>query len=383
MLFVSGLFGVSALGEDAWIPLQAVPYVEPGSAADCSSWVKLDAPAGKYGYVKAVGDAFEFEKRPGVRPRFLGACIINSAMVPKDEAASAAFVAMIPRLGWNAVRIHQHEMALVGPDGYTLDPEKMRRFDRFMADLVAAGIYISTDLYVTRTVPGKTLQGYKESVLFDENSFSNYLGWAKSFLLHRNAFTGRTYAEEPALFSLALINEGNVGNDYKPDRPKGWEQAAADAERRFVRRMRKILRDELGCRALISDFSGWTFKPEYEPVIREEYDYYDFHGYYDHPIYVGKKFSLPSRMRGQPLSDYFGKLDKNEIRKRMLPVKPAMMTEWSWSAPGHYRYAGGLVHAVYMAQRGVDGVFHYAWGSVASSEDPFGSPTVPAHAISF
>lgn len=66
--------------------------------------------------------------------------------------------------------------------------------------------------------------------------------------------------------------------------------------------MRTILRDELGCRALISDFSGWTFKPEYEPVIRDEYDYYDFHGYNDHPIYVGKKFTLPSRMRARPLS---------------------------------------------------------------------------------
>lgn len=383
LMSVAALGGSHAVGGDSWVALDAVPYVEPGSAADCSSWVRLEAPAGKYGYAKAVDDGFEFERRPGVRQRFLGACVIGDAVVPTNDAASAAFAAMIPRLGWNAVRIHQHEMSLVGPDGYSLAPDKMRRFDRFFADLIAQGVYITTDLYVTRKVPGRTLQEFKESILFDENSFSNYLGWAKSFMLHRNAFTGRTYAEEPALFSIALINEGNVGNEFRPDRPDGWERVAAEAERRFVRRMRTILRDELGCRALISDFSGWTFKPEYEPVIRDEYDYYDFHGYNDHPIYVGKKFTLPSRMRARPLSAYFGILDKSEMRRRLLPQKPSMMTEWSWSAPGHYRYAGGLVQAVYMARRGVDGLFHYAWGSFASAGDPFGVPTVRARPISY
>ena len=89
------------------------------------------------------------------------------------------------------------------------------------------------------------------------------LAWAKAFMTHVNPFTGRDLAHEPALRFLCLINEGNVGN-FKRERPEGWERIAADNERRFFRRMKRILREEIG-----------QAYPEYDLLIVPDVDISD------------------------------------------------------------------------------------------------------------
>ena len=371
-----------ACAETQWVPLKAVPYVVPGSAADCSAWAGPRTLAGSYGRVKAVGDHLEFEERPGEPVRFLGVNVTSACLTPRTDDDARAFAALLRRMGWNAVRIHHQEMAIVGDDGFSLDPGKMRRFDAFVAACIDEGLYLQTDLFVTRKVPGRELHEFKESILFDENSFSNYLAWAKTFLTHRNAITGRTLAEEPALAFLSLVNEGNVGN-RKVDREEGWEKESAEAHRRFIRRMRRILRDELGVKAIISDMNGWTFKDEYLQVIGEECDLVDSHFYIDHPIYVGaRRHRLPSRMNDLAPWSFFNVRPKSDISLK-FDDRPYICTEWNWSAPGRWRGAGGLMTAAYAVQHGWDGLWRYSWGSEASQHEPFGRPSAKAHSLSY
>ena len=368
-----------------WVPLSAKPYVAPGTAADCTAWTDpvSSVPAGTYGRVIAVGDHLEFEKRPGEPVRFLGVNMGEGCIIPQTRDDARAFAKMIRRLGWNSIRLHHHEQPLIGKDGFSLDPDKMRRFDAFIAACIDEGIYFHTDLFVTRKVPGRELHEFKESILFDENSFSNYLAWAKMFLNHRNIYTKRTWAEEPALAFVSLINEGNVGNRKDPGRVDGWQAKAAEAERRFVRRMRGILRDELGVKALISNMSGWTFFDEYFPVIRDEYDYVDTHFYVDHPIYVGaKKHRLPSRCADVAPWTFFLSRERKDNALKVGGNQPILCTEWNWSGPGRWRGAGGLMTAVYAITHGWDALYRYNWGSSTTVKMRFGTEDVeatPAH----
>ena len=73
-----------------WVPFAANPWVEPGTAADASSWTNIDAPAGRHGRVVVRGDHFEFEGLPNVPQRFLGANVISySAISPICDASSS------------------------------------------------------------------------------------------------------------------------------------------------------------------------------------------------------------------------------------------------------------------------------------------------------
>ena len=61
--------------EDGWTPVDGVRDIEAGSALDFSFLV--DAPAGRYGRAKVVGENFEFENRPGIPQRFRGVNLHN------------------------------------------------------------------------------------------------------------------------------------------------------------------------------------------------------------------------------------------------------------------------------------------------------------------
>ena len=65
MVFLASSLALAS--SPGWVPLKAKPYVEPGTAADCTAWTDSvsSAPAGAYGRVVAVGNHLEFEKRPG------------------------------------------------------------------------------------------------------------------------------------------------------------------------------------------------------------------------------------------------------------------------------------------------------------------------------
>ncbi len=219
-----------------WIPLAGEPWIETNSALDFTHVLPHHAPAGKFGRVVAVGDHFELEDRPGVEQRFYGVNICGDANIPSTPEAAERFAANLARIGYNSLRIHHHERALLGGrgpdqgagpdfDDTRPDPVAMDRFDALVAACVRHGIYVTTDLFVSRSwfttwrslgidrdgcLPGT--ENFKILCAFWEPAYSNLCAWSRNFLGHVNPYTGRSLADEPALCALALVNEGNLGN---------------------------------------------------------------------------------------------------------------------------------------------------------------------------
>ena len=130
-----------------WIPVvppaHGEDWVAPGSALDLGATLPPSAPAGRFGRVVAVGDHFEFENRPGVPQRFCGVNLCAGANTPSTPEDAERFAANLARFGFNAVRIHHHDKAWAKGDEIDL-------LDCLIAACIRHGIYLTTDLYVSR-----------------------------------------------------------------------------------------------------------------------------------------------------------------------------------------------------------------------------------------
>jgi hypothetical protein len=408
-----------------WIPLRPELEIEPGSALDFSRMGFVDAPAGKHGRVLARPDGqFAFADTPDQPRRFYGVNLCFGAQyLSKDEAERLA--ERLVRLGYNALRIHHYERDLTQGQTPTtiLNPQKLDQLDQLVAALSRRGIYLTTDLYVSRPVPYRQvgidrdgqipMDTFKILVPVHAGAFENWQAFTRSFLGHVNPYTGRRYAEEPALAWLALINEGNFGNFYKdiltfPEWKQAWNRwlakryagrpalAAAwgtdlkededpagqtvrlpeklqadalrardciaflaDTERDMVQRMKKFLRDDLGCRALISNASSWT-RFTTDQSARAIYDYVDDHFYVDHPQFLQGSWRLPSRCPNtSPIAE--GASGGRAITFTRLFDKPFTVTEYNYSAPGRFRGVGGILTGAMGALQGWGGIWRFAY----------------------
>ena len=410
-------------GEE-WIPLpppaSGTDWIEPGSALDFSAVVPRHEPAGKFGRVIAVGDHFELEKRPGEEIRFCGVNLVHGANVPEPENADR-FAANLARMGFNSVRIHHHEAFLVGAkprgDGAALDvtPKAWAKFDALVAACVRHGLYITTDLFVSRT-KGMTWRAigidrdgtvpdreFKLMCAFYEPAYSNLVEWTRIFMTHKNRFTGRSLAEEPALCGIGLINEGNLGRDGVdglkkcPGFAEAWAVAGgagevprplptdvygkkqangalaiflAEREARLFARLRSLLRDELGCQAPLSNLNAGYYPGQYLLPMRD-FDYIDTHFYYFHPRFLGKNWRFPTVIEANnPLVVNGGV--PNATWRRVFG-KPFCITEWNWAAPGLQRSASGLVTGALAARQNWSGIWRFAWSHTKQGVETPGS----------
>ena len=211
-----------------WVPFAAERDIEPGSALDFSWIAAAHAPCGVHGRVVVRDGHFEFEGRPGEPVRFWGVNISSGANFP-DEDKAEAIATHLAALGYNAVRIHHHDGGLVAqnPDTTVLSPDALRRHDALVAACSRHGLYIVTDLYVSRPVSWRAVGidrdgtigkgAFKHLVPVHDGAFSNFCAFASAWLGHTNAFTGVRFADDPALLSVALINEGNLDNGAGPE----------------------------------------------------------------------------------------------------------------------------------------------------------------------
>ena len=394
-------------------PAPGVDWVEPGSALDFSATCPHHSPAGKFGRVVAVGEHFELEARPGEPIRFCGVNLVHDANTPSTPEDSERFASNLARMGFNSVRLHHHERPLLAggdPACLTLDPEALDRFDALCAACLRHGLYLTTDLYVSRTPISWRAIGidrdgefkrddFKRLVVFHEGAYSNLVAWTRFFLGHVNPYTGRSLAEEPGLAQLAIVNEGNLGNWGRdailetPGVAEAWRDWCAargvapadlsnlpgdlyeatgadrelsnlfavflvDCETRFYRRMTALVRDELGCRAPLSSLSSWYNSVAY-CLPRAEFDYTDDHGYVDHPFFLGSYWKPPSSNAG--VNPLLGGDGVPGYAWRRLFGKPFCVTEWNWASPGEFRAASGLVMGALAARQGWAGLWRFAW----------------------
>jgi len=226
-------------GKD-WVPLQLQLDIEAGSALDFSQLQLHDAPAGKHGWLQSRSDgAFAFEAQPDRPVRFYGVNLCFSAHYITHEQADRLAERLV-RLGYNTVRFHHYEGELVTREDSTqLDPEKLDQLDYLFAALTRRGIYVTTDLFVSRPVRVASIlpdyeagrrdemNAFKVLAANNEKAYENWKAFSRNLLTHVNPYTQRAYKDDPGLAWLSLINEGNLTNFVDllkdvPDYQRGW-----------------------------------------------------------------------------------------------------------------------------------------------------------------
>ena len=373
-----------------WAKLENRKDIIAGSALDFSGMGLADAPAGKYGWLRAEGGDFAFEGRSGVRQRFYGVNLCGTANVPSHEDATA-LVMRLRRLGYNTIRVHHHD------DAWQRQPDTRERLDFLIAEAIRNGLYVTTDLYVSRKVKWRDIdvdrdgdvpvQLYKALCLCHEPAYRDWRRFAEAFLRHVNPYTGRAYADEPGMPFLSLVNEGDLamGWQVKADDPRvraAWKAfgGAGDTPavrseefsrfddhlmRTFTEKATRFVR-ALGAKALLTNDNSGPRHGEGEGAT-PLFDYVDTHFYIDHPRFLVNRWQLPSscpnenplRGAGVPL------LNKGYARNAS---KPYAISEWNFSGPGQYRALGGILTGARAAQDGWDALWRFAY---AHSRDHF------------
>ncbi len=418
---------VTIVADKDWIPLQLDLDIIPGTALDFSTLGLQDAPAGKYGWLQGKADGtFAFQRQPDKPVRFYGVNLCFSAhYLPHEQADRLA--ERLARLGYNTVRLHHYEGELTdrSPDRTGLNAEKLDQLDYLVAALIKRGIYVTTDLFVSRPVDiarlvpdsgesrRDSMNSFKVLAVINPQAYENWKTFSRNLLTHVNPYTGRSYAAEPALAWLSLINEGNLGNYMPlikeiPDYRAAWNrwlveqyrgrdalatawgdllQAEEDparstvtlegsindrnmrardtvrfltqVEHDFLERATKFLREEIGTHALITNLNAWT-NPVTMQLVRSEMDYVDDHFYVDHPQFIERPWQLPSRCPNtSPIAG--GASGGRQVTFTRLFDKPFTVSEYNYSGPGRYRGVGGILTGSMGAIQGWGAIWRFAY----------------------
>jgi hypothetical protein len=207
------------------------PFVLPWddaspSVMNLSGW--LPKPAGKFGQVRAGADGHLYAG--DARIRFFGVDLSFSANVPKHGDAEKV-AARLAKFGVNIVRFHIMDMRRY-PEGILsrnsastqeLDPEALDRLDYFIDQLNRNGIYVNLCLLNYRPLcaadglppeieqaGGGPYQRRHVVGFFDEAVLETQRVYARNLLTHRNVYTGKTYAESPAVAFVEINNENGL-----------------------------------------------------------------------------------------------------------------------------------------------------------------------------
>lgn len=257
------------------------------------SW--LAAPAGKHGRIQRDGKRLVYNGRP---IKLWGLNLCYAACAPEKELADkrAAFYA---KYGVNAVRLHKYAdgpgwAGIQSPDSFVqFDPEALDRMDYLVAALKKRGIYVKLSAHFGAQKLGpadkKHVPYLEEFGEFDGNesrittphSAVHYAPELQqvqilqmvNLLQHKNPYTGLTYAEDPAIAFLEIINEQSI-LFYTSPVPL---RASPTLSRYVARRFCQWLREKYGTQERLSEawggkeaFDGFT--SEGFPAVGERLD---------------------------------------------------------------------------------------------------------------
>lgn len=234
IIFVLGLLFSSSAKEGGtilwndtkdWFPFTPTNTSDDGIIG-MRSW--LDAPAGKYGFIRNEDDKLVFGNGKEIKLWGTNIC----SRLPFVEAAKAdSFADFLSKYGVNAVRFHKFSWYAYHNNKSTeFDPEKFERFDYFQHVLREKGIYYGwSHIYGHRVMPGDSsrLLAYSEikNLTYPwshlNGSTSSLVNFAPdlqqlsidltvNMLNHVNPCTGLRYADDPALAFIEFQNEDNI-----------------------------------------------------------------------------------------------------------------------------------------------------------------------------
>lgn len=404
----------SYLVEDKdWAVLNFSGKTLPGSPLDFSRY--LDAPAGKYGpvMVDAAGH-FVFRDAPEKRIRFFGPNLVGGSHYVSRKTADD-FVNKVSLLGYNTVRFHHYEAGLIDyttPSSVSFRAKRLDCLNYLFAELKKRGLYLSIDLYASRPLRDGDNIVERRGIRFrqfdfemknllpiSESAMANWKEFARRLLTQVNPYTGLTWAEDPALASVNLVNENPLVTIWNKvpqliplyekkyveflqrrnlDTPENRESRGGlfiefltELQINCQREQRRFLREELKLSALITDMNMTSKFTLIEP--RAELDFVDNHRYWDHPSFPVTAWELPY---------LFGCLSsirqKAESPRYLMPArlfgKPYTVTEFNFCNPNPYRMEGGALFGAYAGLQDWDGLYRFAWSHYA---EKMSEPAVP------
>ena len=383
---------------DEYVPMDFPTEVEKGSALDMSGL--LDAPAGKYGFAKTDGSRIFFENNKDADFRVFGNNLCFAANYPTHENAER-LADTFARIGYNSVRFHHYDRDLVvqsSPDGLEFNAENLDRLDYLMAKMKERGIYVTTDLYVSRGLKKGILEPEFEAVFekagsvssssgtikamffLSEKAEKNFQAFAANLLNHVNPYTKLAWKDDPALLSLSLVNENTIEATVNGDtlplynaRFEKWlkEKNLADSSddrkylfRRFLHdlymgfynRQRAFLRG-LGVKALLTDQNHWGGLSL--ALEAEHYDIVDTHYYYGHPNFIKRPWNLPAKLVSKSsLGSFYNGVNKGA---QVVKDKPFYITEWSHVLNNDNAAEGSFLMGAYGAMQGWTGLYRFTY----------------------
>lgn len=196
------------------------PVKRRGTALDVSRL--LDAPAGKYGPLKRQGESFVFGN--GKAARFWGVNLVGSANFPTHEEAER-LAELLAQMGVNITRHHHMDAPWSTPNLFgnaattqKLDAAALERFDYLVAALQKRGIYQFFDMLVHRQAgeadgvkaPADVVKGFKIEGEFAPQLIDLQEKFVEQFMGHQNPYTKRSYAKDPAVALVEVINEDSL-----------------------------------------------------------------------------------------------------------------------------------------------------------------------------
>jgi hypothetical protein len=193
------------------------------SAIGMEDW--LERPAGKHGGVRISGDRFVFED--GTPIQFWGTNLSYGGSAP-SRADAEYTAARFAKFGINAVRMHK----FTGPGwegigdetvSTRMKPDGLDRLDYFASQLARRGVYYGwSHTFQFKIRPGDRprVSGFEELMKKGGNTYA-VINWAEdvqnlliesvvNLLNHKNPYTGKTYAHDPALAYIELQNEDDI-----------------------------------------------------------------------------------------------------------------------------------------------------------------------------
>lgn len=213
------------------------------SPVDLSFLNAEEKPAGKRGFVKAVGEQLQFAD--GTPARFWGTNLSAYALFKSPDEAIKEQAKRLSALGFNLVRLHHHDSPWVSPnifgdistlrDTQRLDEASLRKIDLWIKSLKDEGIYVWLDLHVQRPLTAADrieafdevargdraidLKGYAYVNPSIQQAMKRF---AEQYLNHVNRYTGLAYKDDPGVAAILLTNENDLtqhyGNALLPDK---------------------------------------------------------------------------------------------------------------------------------------------------------------------
>ena len=202
------------------------------SPVDLSFLNADDRPAGRHGFVKADGAKLVFAD--GSPARFWGTNLSGPVLfgTPRENVPRQA--RRIAQLGYNLVRIVQHESNWVRPNIFGGNTRDTRHLDRRSVDAIDywikclkdEGVYVWLDMHYLREIkPGDGVsQGWGEiarakGIIWGFNYINPQLitlmkEFQHQYLSHINQYTGVAYKDDPAVVGVLITNENDLTFHY-------------------------------------------------------------------------------------------------------------------------------------------------------------------------